>query len=135
MNDETTAKYEVNSDLIMQTGDTKQVSLYGIMYDGGLLPEDAQIIFTSSRPEIAQVAADGTITAISGGVTVLTGEATVESITQSTNIFVVVDDPEARVVDTTLLHEKIQQKIGVPAIISPEDDFLRSNLAPILMVR
>ncbi|MDR4888113.1 discoidin domain-containing protein [Fredinandcohnia sp. QZ13] len=130
LNDETTAKYEVNSDLIMQTGDTKQVSLYGIMYDGGLLPEDAQIIFTSSRPEIAQVAADGTITAISGGVTVLTGEATVESITQSTNIFVVVDDPEARVVDTTLLHEKIQQKIGVPAIISPEDDFPQVQLSP-----
>ncbi|MEH7384936.1 discoidin domain-containing protein [Bacillus sp. JJ1521] len=130
LNDETKSKYEVNADLKMQKGDTQQVSLNGVMYDGGELPKGADITFTSSRPEIAQVAEDGTITALNGGVTVLTGKATVESITQSTNIFVVVDDPEARVADTTLLHEKIEQKIGVPAIISPDDDFPKVQLSP-----
>jgi len=120
--------YKENTDLTLTKGDKKQVSLQGIMYDGGKLSEDASVRFTSSRPEIAQVDEDGTITALSGGVTVLTGEATVESITQRTTIFVVVDDPEGRIADTTILHEKIQQKIGVPAIISPEDDFPKIQL-------
>ena len=118
--DETIDKYEKDSDINMTKGDTQKVNIEGNLYDGGKLSNQEAIIeFTSSRPEVATVDENGNITAVAGGVTVLTGKATVERITQSTSIFVVVDDPEARIVDTSLVHPDLPTQIGQPAILSP----------------
>lgn len=117
-------KYEADIDLKILKGDTKEILLNGVMFNGEDLSEqNAEVEFWSSRPEVAQVDENGMITALSGGVTVLTGKATVESITQMTSIFIVVEDPAERIVDTTIIHEKIESDIGLPAIIVPGDEF------------
>ena len=114
--DETIEKYEKDSDIDMTKGDTQKVNIEGNLYDGGKLSDqEAKVEFTSSRPEIATVDENGKVTAIAGGVTVLTGKATVEGITQSTSVFVVVDDSEARIVDTSLVHPNLPTQIGQPA--------------------
>ena len=122
--DETIDKYEKDSDINMTKGNTQKVNIEGNLYDGGKLSNQEAIIeFTSSRPEVATVDGNGNITAVAGGVTVLTGKATVERITQSTSVFVVVDDPEARIVDTSLVHPDLPTQIGQPAILSPGGEY------------
>ncbi|MEH7275484.1 discoidin domain-containing protein [Neobacillus vireti] len=122
--DELIDKYEKDSDIDMTKGDTKTVNIEGNLYDGGKLSDqEANIEFTSSRPEVATVDENGTITAVAGGVTVLTGKATVEGITQSISVFVDVDDPEARIVDTSLIHPELPTQIGQPAILSPGGEY------------
>lgn len=122
--DETIDKYEKDSDINMTKGDTKKVNIEGNLYDGGKLSDQAaKVEFTSSRPEVATVDENGKITAVAGGVTVLTGRATVENITQTTSVFIVVDDPEARIADTSLVHPDIPTRIGQPAILSPGGEY------------
>ncbi len=111
------------TELKIEKGEKRKVSLKGLFEDGNNLSDDIMFTFDSSEPEVAKVNRNGIITTRSEGVTVLTVTATLEGKTKSTDIFVIVDDSEERIADTTLLHEKIEQKIGVPAIIQPGDEF------------
>ncbi|WP_052352735.1 discoidin domain-containing protein [Neobacillus dielmonensis] len=122
--------YQDDADVPMSIGDTKQLSLVGSFYEGGTLAEQNAVLeFTSSRPEVATVDQNGNITAVAGGVTTLTAQATAEGITQSTQVFVVVDDPQARIVDTTLVHKDIPTRIGLPAILAPGGEFPQVKVA------
>ncbi|MEH7113066.1 discoidin domain-containing protein [Neobacillus niacini] len=124
LSDEKTAKYEMDSDVLLSKGESNQLFLKGEFFEGGTLAEENAVIeFASSRPEVATIDTEGHITAVAGGVTAITAKATVETITQSTKVFVVVDDPEARITDTALVHPDIPARIGLPAILSPGGEY------------
>ncbi|SDN23265.1 discoidin domain-containing protein [Bacillus sp. OK048] len=124
LSDDKTDKYKVDSEVLLNKGESNQLILKGEFYEGGTLAEENAVIeFASSRPEVATVDAQGHITAIQGGVTAITAKATIETITQSTQVFVVVDDPEARIADTALVHPDIPTRIGLPAILSPGGEY------------
>lgn len=66
-----------------------------------LAADGVQVSYTSSRPAVATVAADGTVTAVSGGVTTITAAVTYAGETMTASYPVVVQG-EAQWVDGTL---------------------------------
>ncbi|MCR8636459.1 S-layer homology domain-containing protein [Paenibacillus radicis (ex Xue et al. 2023)] len=118
--DQTVANYPEKAEINVPKGSAAQLSIGGKMFDKtNLNPSEAKISFTSSLPEVASIEQDGTIKALAGGVSLLTGTVTYGPITKSASLFLIVQDDTPRIADTGLTHPSIQTKIGTPAFIPP----------------
>jgi hypothetical protein len=125
------SKYPENDTIQTLPGDSRSLEVKGTLSNGSEADlSNATITLESSKPEVATMDEDGTVTSHKDGVAKITAVVTSGEVTKSTNLFIQVRNPADRFVDTALLHEKMTIEIGEPALLEAGDSFPSVQLDP-----
>ena len=76
----------------MEVGETQQLTLKGLDYNGGEITDFDSVTYTSSDEEVATVDGSGIVSGLANGTVTITAEATLGSVTKTASVQIQVGD-------------------------------------------
>jgi hypothetical protein len=110
--------------LSLAQGGSARLSVIGFMTDGTVADlTQAEIVTSSTNPEVAVWDEEGTITAFTAGIAQVKSRVTLQGVTQEFSLFVDAHDPTERIAEIWLTHPSLVMEIGQPAIVAAGSEF------------
>lgn len=110
--------------LSLVKGGSARLTIKGIMTDGTVADlTHAEVVNTSTNPEVATWEEAGAITALKSGIAQVKRRVTLQGVTHEISLYVDVDDPSERIAEIWLTHPSLVMEIGQPALMTVGSEF------------